>query len=69
MKHYMIAAGAGKDSSLGAIRQCFMDGCATKDDFEKALRAHKEAKDEMKSDQGDAAAEFLAARAAARGQN
>ena len=28
---------------------------ATKDDFEKALRANKEAKDEVKSDQRDAA--------------
>ena len=33
-----------------------MNGHATKDDFEKALRAHKDAKDEMKSDQRDAAA-------------
>ena len=31
---------------------------ATKDDFEKALRAHKEASDEMKSDQREAAAAF-----------
>jgi hypothetical protein len=46
-----------------------MNGHATKDDFEKALRAHKEANDEMKSDQRDAAAAFLAARATARGQN
>ena len=33
-----------------------MNGHAAKDDFEKALRAHKDAKDEMKSDQRDAAA-------------
>ena len=38
------------------IRKCFVNGDATKDDFEKALRAHKEAKDEMKSDQREAAA-------------
>ena len=56
IKHWMIAAGAGKDSSLGAIRKCFMHGLATKDDYEKGLRAHKEAKDEMKSDHRDAAA-------------
>ena len=60
MKHFMIAAGAGYDDSLKAIRECFMSGIATKDDFEKALRAHKEAADEMKSDQRDAAAAFLA---------
>ena len=69
MKHWMISAGAGDDDSLKEIRQCFMNGHATKDDFEKALRAHKEAKDEMKSDQRDAAAAFLAARAAAHVQN
>ena len=69
MRHLMISAGAGDDDSLKAIRQCYMDGHATKDDFEKALRAHKEAKDEMKSDQREEAAAFLAARAAAHGQN
>ena len=56
VKHWMISAGAGYDESLKDIRECFMNGHATKDDFEKALRAHKEAKDEMKSDQREAAA-------------
>ena len=63
VKHYMISARAGYDNSVKEIRVCFMNGHATKDDFEKALRAHKEAKDGMKSDQRDKAA---AARAAAR---
>ena len=58
VKHWMIAAAAGSDKSLTNIRRCFMDGHATKDDFEKALRSHKEAKDEVKSDQREAAAEF-----------
>ena len=62
IKHWMISAGAGDDNSLKNIRVCFMIGHATKDDFEKALRAHKEAKDGTKSDQRDTAA---AARAAA----
>ena len=69
VKHWMIAARAGHDLSLGKIRDCFTNGHATKDDLEKALHAHKEARDEVKSDQRDAAAEFVAARAAARGQN
>ena len=47
VKHWMIAAGAGRDDSLKEIRQCFMDGEA---------RAHKEATDEMKSDQREKAA-------------
>ena len=58
VKHWMISAGAGDDDSLTAIRNCFLDGHATKDDFEMALRAHKEANDEMKSDQREAAAAF-----------
>ena len=56
VKHYMIVAGAGCDDSLKGIRQLYLEGRATKDDFEKALRSHKEAKDEMKSDQREAAA-------------
>ena len=56
MKHWMISAGAGDDDSLSEVRECFMEGNATKDDFEMALRAHKEAKDEMKSEQREAAA-------------
>ena len=56
VKHWMISAGTGKDSSLGAIRRSFMNGNTTKDDFEKALRAHKEANDEMKSEQRETAA-------------
>ena len=56
MKHYMISAGAGHDLSLKQIKECFMGGHATKDDFEMALRAHKGAKDEMKSAQRETAA-------------
>ena len=56
VKHYMIAAGAGCDESLNEIKDCYLNGHATKDDFEKALRTHKNAKDEMKSEQREAAA-------------
>ena len=56
IKHFMIAAGAGDDESLKAIRRGFLCGHITKDDFEKALRTHKEATDEMKSNQREAAA-------------
>jgi len=58
VKHFMISAGDGCDGSLEKIRKGFMKGVATKADFEKALRAHKEAKDEMKSDQREAVAAF-----------
>ena len=56
----MISAGAGHDDSLTNIRECFLDGEVTKDEFEKALRSHKEAADEMKSAQREAAASVLA---------
>ena len=55
VKHWMISAGAGHDVPVKNIQQGYLDGHATKDDFEKALRSHKEAKDEMKSDQRAAA--------------
>ena len=48
--------------SLEEIRNGYMNGYVTKDDFEKALRAHKEAKDEMKSDQREEAAAYLRSR-------
>ena len=47
----MISAIAGDDDSLEKIRKCYLNGWATKVDFEKALRAHKEANDGMRSDQ------------------
>ena len=56
IKHWMIAAEAGFDNSLKAIRIYFMNGRVAKDDFERAIRAHKRAKDEMTSDQRKAAA-------------
>ena len=59
LKHWMISAGAGDDDSLKEIRKCFVSGHATKEDFEKALRAHKEAADEMKSEQREAAAAYI----------
>ena len=47
----MIAAEAGLDESLQNIGYLFRVGLASKADYEKALRAHQKASDEMKSDQ------------------
>ena len=58
MKHWMIAAWAGCDGSLKHIRVGFFKGHVTKDDFETTSRAHKEATDEVKSDQRDIAAAY-----------
>jgi len=55
MKHWMISAAAGWDDSLKEIREGYLKGYVTKDNFEDALRSHKDAKDEIKSDQREAA--------------
>jgi len=55
-KHFMIGARMGHDESLSALKVIFLKGCLPKSDFEMALRAHKEASDEMKSEQRTAAA-------------
>ena len=58
VRHWMISGGGGCDDSLKEIRECFLKGYATKDDFEKSLRAHKESADEMRSEQREAAAAY-----------
>ena len=51
MKHFMISAAQGNDESLQSVKNGYMEGHLTKDDFAQALRAHKSAQDEMKSEQ------------------
>eukprot|EP00956_Cyclotella_meneghiniana_P028159 scaffold64941_cov77-Cyclotella_meneghiniana.AAC.12 len=55
VKHFIISAKSGCDKSLQKIKEGFMIGVTTKEDFEKALRAHKNSQDEMRSDQRDLA--------------
>mmetsp|Transcript_30698 Transcript_30698/g.74122 ORF Transcript_30698/g.74122 Transcript_30698/m.74122 type:complete len:428 (-) Transcript_30698:194-1477(-) len=59
MKHWMIAARAGHDGSLDRIKQGYLDGHVTKDDFANALRAHQNSVSEMKSDHRDRALQYL----------
>ena len=56
LKHFMIAAGSGYYDSLENIKQMFMDGDATKDDYAKALRVYQANLVEIKSPQRDEAA-------------
>ena len=58
LKHWMIAAGYGDNQSLEHIKQMFMNGDATKDDYAKALHAYQEYLVEIKSPQRDEAAAF-----------
>ena len=55
MKHHMIAAKCGFDKSLEAVKTGFGFGFVTKDEFESTLRAHKDSRDEMRSEQRDKA--------------
>ena len=48
-KHFIIAASMGHDLSLDQVKQAYIREEATKDQFANTLRAHKDAKDEMKS--------------------
>ena len=55
MKHWMISAGMGLDGALDNIRLNFMNGNATKAQYETALRDHQAYFDEVKSYQRDVA--------------
>ena len=57
-KHFIIAAKAGYNKSLDAVKLGFMDGLVSKDEFEKTLRAYHERQAEMKSEARDTAADF-----------
>ena len=56
LKHHMIAVGLGDNDSLKEIREFYVNGNATKDDYAKALRAHQKYIDGIKSPQRDEAA-------------
>ena len=56
LKHHMIAAGVGDNDSLKLIKQKFMNGDATKDEYAKALRAYQANLVEIRSPQRDEAA-------------
>ena len=58
VKHHLIAAGCGDNESLKKIREFFVNGHATKDDYAKALRSYQGYINEIKSDQRDEAASF-----------
>ena len=59
MKHFIISAMAGESASLKKVGEGFRCGMVSKEEYEKALRAHKCAKDAMKSEQRDRAAAII----------
>ena len=58
LKHHMIAVGLGDNDSLKKIREFYVNGHATKDDYAKALRSYQKYVDSIKSDQRDEAAVY-----------
>ena len=58
-KHMIIAAKAGNPPSLDRVKDGFMKGFVTKDEYTGTLRAYHERQIEMKSDAREAAADFL----------
>ena len=54
-RHYIISAKAGYTRSLEGVKQGFMKGIVTKDEYANTLRAHHERQKEMMSDMRDKA--------------
>jgi hypothetical protein len=57
VKHWIIAATLGYDSSLDALKDSYKDGLVSKEDFAAALRAHQDTIEAAKSPQREAADE------------
>jgi len=55
VKHFIIAANLGYESSMKSVWLEYRDGNITKQDLEDTLRSHKAATDATKSAQRDAA--------------
>ncbi len=56
VKHWIIAANLGYDESMKTLKQCYVKGLVSKDDFAAALRSHHAAVCATKSPQREAAA-------------
>ena len=55
LQHWMISAKLGLQISLDEVKDLFMDGLATKDDYAGALRGYQSAVKEMSSPDRDEA--------------
>ena len=60
MKHFVLAARAGDDDSLGAVKKGYMNEIVTKDEHANTLREYQKSQNEMRSDTRDKAAAVLA---------
>ena len=55
-KHFIIAASAGNKPSLDNVKQGYMRGHVTKEEYANTLREYQKSQDEMTSDARDKAA-------------
>ena len=55
-KHYTLAARVGSKDALDEVKNGFVKGLVTKDEYASTLRAHQQRLNEMKSDEMDKAA-------------
>ena len=53
-RHWMFGAAAGSQDCLNMIQAMFFSKCATKDEYDHALRSHNEALAVEKTDERDA---------------
>ncbi len=60
MRQFIIAANLGLDDALDKVKQGFVEGIVSKDDYAAALRGHQAAVDATKSKQREEAYEFYA---------
>jgi TPR repeat protein len=59
MQHFIIAANLGLDEALEEVKEGFVKGWVSKEDFEAALRGHQTAVDATKSQQREEAYAFF----------
>ena len=62
VKHFMIGAKNGDDTCLNMLKKLYSMQLLSKDSLEEALRAHKDTRDGMRSEQRDTFASYLASR-------
>ena len=60
VRHYLISAKMGFKDSLETIKNIFMAGLATKEQYAEALKGYQYAMEEMKSHDRDEATRFKA---------
>ena len=62
VKHYLIAAKMGHNRSVEKIKEMFMAGAATKEQYAEALRGYQDAVEGMKSHDWEEAKRWWKAR-------